>query len=408
MSSEPLARAKSVRAVPMLDLAAQHSPLAEEILESFAKILSSGRFVLGETVEAFEASLARFCGTKYAATCNSGTDSLWLALRALGIGPGDAVICPAFSFFATAAAIVRAGATPVLVDIDPVTFNLNPEETIRRARATPNLRAIVTVDLFGRLAELGPLADFSHDNGIPIIEDAAQAIDAIDAGGYGPGHNARVACLSFYPTKNLGALGDAGAIVTNDPGLYERITRLRVHGQAESGLYEEIGINSRMDALQAAALSVKLRHLDEWTRTRRALALHYDASFASRANDREGPLPLVTPAPVPEPGRHGYHRYIVRVPAECREELIHGLHEEGIASEIYYPLGLHQQPALVQHLARTNLPKLQGDDSFPETERATREALALPLYPELAVEDVERVVDGTSRLLRRIGSQHIN
>jgi dTDP-4-amino-4,6-dideoxygalactose transaminase len=392
------------RKIPMTDLAAQHLALEDELLEGFAAIFASGRFVLGETVAAFESALAKTCDRAHAIGCNSGTDALWLALRGLGIGPGDAVLCPAYSFFATGAAIVQVGATPIFCDIDPVTLNLDPEDAIRRAEAVPNLRAVMTVDLFGRICELGPLADYCCEREIPIIEDAAQAIGATDARGNEIGHRTRVACLSFYPTKNLGALGDAGGIVTDDPDLADRIRRLRVHGECAPGVYDEIGINSRMDALQAVALSIKLRHLEGWTRARRQLALHYDALFAERgATPSSAPthanrLPLRTPAPCAPPERHTYHRYVVRIEAPLRGPLIESLRAEGIATEIYYPRGMHTQPALAKHV-----PPMESAAAapLPETERACREALALPLYPEMGLERIERVVGAVTQALMK-------
>ena len=310
------------------------------------------------------------------------------------------MLCPAYSFFASAATIARVGATPVFVDIDPATFNLDPEDAIRRAEGRDDLRAVLSVDLFGRLCELGPLEPFCRERGWPIIEDAAQSIDALDASGAGPGQRADIACLSFYPTKNLGALGDAGGLVTSNSELAERIARLRVHGEDDAIRYEEIGINSRLDALQAVALSVKMRHLESWTRARRRLALHYDALFAERGAHPatepfgSGSLPLMTPATTTAPARHSYHRYVVRVPAARRSAVIEALREEGIASEIYYRHGLHEQPALARFAAGPGVAR------FPETERATQEALALPLFPELTHDGVERVVGCVARILR--------
>ncbi|MCR9096808.1 MAG: DegT/DnrJ/EryC1/StrS family aminotransferase [bacterium] len=383
-------------AIPMIDLAAQHAEIEEELLQGFAEVMASGRFILGEPVTAFETELAKLCEIRHALSCNSGTDALWLAMKALGIGPGDAVLCPAFSFFATAAAVVRAGATPVFTDIDPVTLNLDPEDAIRRAEALPNVRAVLTVDLFGRIAHLGPLEDWCLQHDVPIIEDAAQSIGAVDPDGRPVGARASLACFSFYPTKNLGALGDAGALVTNDASLAGRVASLRVHGETEPGVYTSLGLNSRMDALQAVALSIKLRHLVRWTRARRQRALHYDALFAERGATPasvpmgEGPLPLQTPAPLLEPGRHTYHRYVIRVEAARRAELVAALAEEGIATEVYYARGLHEQPALAEFAPTSPL---------VETERAANEVLALPLYPELPVESIERVVGVTTRVL---------
>ena len=388
--------------IPMLDLRAQHAELEEELLEGFSAVLASGRFVLGAAVEAFESELAKLCDVPHAIGCNSGTDALWLALRALGVGPGDAVLCPAYSFFATAATIVRVGARPIFADILPGHFNLDPEDAIRRADEVENLRAVISVDLFGQICELGPLEAYCRDRGISIIQDAAQSIGALDSEGRKIGSRADVACFSFYPTKNLGALGDAGSVVTRDPELAQAISQLRVHGESEPGIYNEIGINSRLDALQAVALGIKLQHLDRWTLARRRLAEQYDALFSDRgalpsSNERDGDepfdeanLPLRTPAACPAPGRHTYHRYVIRVPADRRTALSAALEREGIASAIFYPRGLHQQPALAAYAPQSAL---------VETERASRESLALPLYPGLGIDQVEPVVAAVTRFL---------
>lgn len=384
--------------IPMLDLSAQHAEIRSELLAGFAEILDSGRFVLGDAVVSFESDLAKLCESRHGLSCNSGTDALWLALRGLGIGPGDAVLCPAYSFFATASTIVRTGATPVFCDIDPATLNLDPTDAVQRVAATPNMRAVISVDLFGRACELGGLDALCRDRGLPIIQDAAQSIGALDSRGRKIGESTRIACFSFYPTKNLGALGDAGGLVTSDTVLRDRIARLRVHGESETGVFSEIGINSRMDALQAVALSIKLRHLERWTQARRRLAQRYDALFAesgaasSHAAISSARLPLETPLACTDPARHTYHRYVVRVDASRRPGLIQALDEAGIASEIYYPRGLHEQPALEAYRPETPL---------VETERASRETLALPLYPELGVDGVERVVETVTRILGR-------
>lgn len=401
MSSQALVPERSLAGVPMVDLRAQHAALKDEILGEFERVLSSGQFVLGETVAAFEEELAALCGSAEAVGCNSGTDALWLALRALGVGPGDAVLCPAYSFFASASSIVRTGATPVFADIDRASFNLDPGPALETAIRLPNLKAVLSVDLFGRLAELGPLAEYCRDQSIPIVEDAAQSIDARDREGRGPGAAADVTCLSFYPTKNVGALGDAGAVLTGDPALAQQIRQLRVHGESAPGRYEAIGINSRMDALQAAALRVKLRHLESWTRRRGELAAQYDRRLAGHAPH------LITPESLRSPARHGYHRYVVRVDAQRREGLIAALGAAGIASEIYYPMGLHQQPALRKVAGAASAEVLPVGDRedlgrFPETECAAREALALPLYPEMADEDIQRVSDAVLAFLASI------
>ena len=382
--------------IPMQNLAVQHAALEPELLAGLAKLLASGRFVQGEPVRAFEAELARACGAPYAVTCNSGTDAIWLALRALDIGPGDAVLCPGFSFFASAATIVRLGATPLFCDIERASLNLDPEDALRRLRGGPEPKAVLTVDLFGRLCELGPLEGHCRERGIAIVEDAAQSIGARDSAGLPVAARARVACLSFYPTKNLGALGDAGGLVTADGELADRIARLRAHGESAPGVYSELGINSRLDSFQAIALSIKLRQLEVWTRARRELAAHYDALFRERgallASEpfTPGRLPIALLEPAPAPAHHTYHRYVVRVAADRRAGLIAALRQSGIGCEIYYPRGLHEQPALAAFAPALPL---------VEVERATRECLALPLYPELGRARVERVVEAVVKHL---------
>ncbi len=382
--------------IPMQDLAVQHAALEPELLAGLSKLLASGRFVQGEPVRAFEAELARACGAPHAVTCNSGTDAIWLALRAIDIGPGDAVLCPAFSFFASAATIVRLGATPIFCDIERGSLNLDPDDALRRLRGGPEPKAILTVDLFGRLCELGPLERHCRERGIAIVEDAAQSIGARDSAGLPVAARARVACLSFYPTKNLGALGDAGGLVTADGELARRIARLRAHGESAPGVYSELGINSRLDSFQAIALSIKLRQLEVWTRARRELAAHYDALFRERgallASEpfTPGRLPIALLEPAPAPAHHTYHRYVVRVAADRRAGLIAALRQDGIGCEIYYPRGLHEQPALAAFAP--TLPLV-------EVERATRECLALPLYPELGRARVERVVEAVVKHL---------
>jgi dTDP-4-amino-4,6-dideoxygalactose transaminase len=389
-------------------LRAQHAELQEELLDGFSAVLASGRFILGDAVETFESDLAALCGARFGLGCNSGTDALWLALRGLGIGPGDAVLCPAFSFFATASAIVRVGARPVFADIHPATFNLDTRDAIRRAEQTPNLRAIISVDLFGRVCELGPLVSYCRKRDIHIIQDAAQSIDALDEMGRSIGFQSDIACFSFYPTKNLGALGDAGGLVTNDARLARSISRLRSHGESQSGLYEEVGLNSRMDALQAVGLSVKIRHLEGWTRSRRHLAAHYDSLFLEQGavaadSDAEisaehdlithgAKLPILIPTPSRRLGRQTYHRYVIRVPANRRDELIRTLAHDSIESAVFYARGLHQQPALAEFAPSSSMP-------LRETERASQECLALPIFPELGIDRVNRVVAAVAACL---------
>lgn len=382
--------------IPMLDLRAPHARLEEEILEGIAAVLAGGRFILGDSVERFETQLAALCGLPHARTCNSGTDAIWLALRAIGVGPGDEVLCPAYSFVATASTIARLGARPVFADIDNATLNLDPKDAYRRAEGLSRLKAVLTVDLFGRVCELGEFQTYCQDREIPVIEDAAQAVGASNQAGQAIGQSSLAACFSFYPTKNLGALGDGGGIVTRSAELAQGVSVLRNHGETSPGVYSEIGINSRLDAIQAVALSIKLRHLEAWTQDRRRLAQHYDALFlksgACPSTEALGssPLPLQIPCPDQGEARQTYHRYVIRVPAAQRPSVMAALHEDGIACEVYYTKGLHQQPALAEFAPATAL---------PETERACQESLALPLFPELGIDCIERIVDTVSRTL---------
>ena len=365
--------------IPMLDLSAQHAELEEELLEGFAAVLASGRFVLGEPVEAFESDLAKLCDVPHGIGCNSGTDALWLALRGLGVGPGDAVLCPAYSFFATAATIVRAGARPIFADILPASLNLDPEDAIRRVEEVGNLRAVISVDLFGRVCDLGPLEAYCHDREIPIIQDAAQSIGALDASGRKIGSRADIACFSFYPTKNLGGFGDAGMLVTSDETLAERLRMLRGHGMHPRYHHKLVGINSRLDAIQAAALNVKLKHLSAWTSARQDNARRYHELFHEAGLADELGLPVTLPD-----RDHVWNQYTLRVPGGQRDDLRKHLMQCKIGTEIYYPIALHQQECF-QDLPLTGA-------ILPETERATREVLHLPIFPELTADQQRSVV----------------
>ena len=405
-SMTPTPRYASRDPIPLLDLAAQHVPVRGEIEAAIARVLDSQRFVMGAEVEAFEREFADYCCSRFAVGCASGSDALLLALMALEVGPGDEVICPAYTFFATASAIARLGARPVFADIDPASYNLDVEAVRHAARGCERLSAILPVDLFGRSADLPGFAGLAHELGVPVVEDPAQAIGANDTGGQRTGSRAAMGCFSLYPTKNLGALGDAGVITTNDPDLSERLASLREHGapRREDGTrsrytHERVGVNSRLDAIQAAVLRVKLRHLETWTERRRENAAYYDRQFSAAgavttADKREAAdLPLQTPHPGPSGGRHVYNHYAVRVPAELRDPLRRHLESSGIASEIYYPLGLHLQPCFA-HLG-------YREGELPETEAAARESLVIPVYPGISRAQLDRVVEAVVSFLSR-------
>ena len=346
--------------IPLVDVKAQYAPLLDELKERIADVLDSGRFILGPNVKAFEEEAAAYLGVEHAIGVANGTDALVIALDALEIGPGDEVICPTFTFYATAEAIARRGATPVFAEIDPRTMNLDAEDV--RARVTERTKAIIPVHLFGRPVPLAELAEL----GIPLVEDAAQAFGASGAGTTGV-----ASTYSFFPTKNLFALGDGGLVTARDPELAERIRLLRFHGSKAKKDFELIGYNSRLDELQAAVLRFFLPHLDDWNRLRREAAARYAALG----------LGEVCELPADEPG-HVYHVFVVRSPE--RDRIREHLASSDIASTAYYETALHLQPAL-RDLG-------YGEGDFPETERASRENLALPLWAGIGPDVQERVV----------------
>jgi dTDP-4-amino-4,6-dideoxygalactose transaminase len=360
--------------VPLLDLQAQYAPLRVEILAAMTRVADSQRFIMGPEIDALEDELARMLGIPYAISVSSGTDALLLALMALGIGPGDEVITPTYSFFATAGAVVRLRARPVLVDIDPVTFNIDPVQAV--AAITPRTKAIMPVHLFGLAADLDPLLEAGARAGIPIVEDAAQAIGSTyksrPAGGIGA-----FGWFSFFPSKNLGAFGDAGLLTTTEQSLAARARLLRTHGMQPKYYHHAVGANFRMDALQAAILRVKAPHLAAWTEGRRANAARYRELF--RAAGLEG---FVTLPVEPHDRFHIYNQFVIRTPD--RDALKRHLDAEGIGNEIYYPVPFHRQPCFAD---------LGYDaDAFPHAERAAAESLALPIYGELTQAQQEAVV----------------
>jgi dTDP-4-amino-4,6-dideoxygalactose transaminase len=382
--------------VPLLDLIAQYSQIRAEVMPLIEQVCASQQFILGEHVRAFEAEVARYSGAAHGIGVSSGTDALQLAMMALEIGPGDEVITSPFTFFATAGTIARLGARPIFCDIDPFTFNLAPgavqrfidtgctvEGAALRNRATGGrVRALMPVHLYGQSAAMGPLMAIAKQFGLRVIEDAAQAIGTEDVDGTRVGGIGDIGCFSFFPTKNLGAFGDAGLCTTNDAALAERMRVLRVHGGKPKYYHALIGGNFRLDELQAAVLRVKLKYLDGWSAGRARNAAYYDAAFAAAGLGER----LVTPLPRAG-GRHIYNQYVVR--ARQRDALRAYLGEQRVGTEIYYPLSLHQQQCFAY------LGWRPGD--FPESERAAAETLALPIYPELQEAQLAHVVASVAR-----------
>jgi dTDP-4-amino-4,6-dideoxygalactose transaminase len=376
----------------MLDLERQYAPLREEILEALAGVLDSRQFILGGAVAAFEKAAAAELGVAHAVGCSSGTDAVWLALAAAGIGAGGAVVTTPFSFFASVSAILRAGATAVLADIEPATFNLDPQ-AVKKVLDGPrgkSVKAILPVHLYGQTVRWDSFAGLGQERGLTLIEDAAQAWGAYwqgrPAGGLGD-----AAAFSFYPTKNLSAAGDAGMVTTNSDAIAERLQMLRQHGMRRRYYHDEIGWNARLDGFQGAVLGVKLKYIAEWNRKRRAVAMRYDKLFCATGLADPGPYPangLVLPHEL-EGCTHVWHQYVIR--CARRDALREFLTSRRIGTEIYYPVPLHMQGAV------KSLGYREGD--FPEAERAAREVLALPVFPELRDDEQETVVGAISEFL---------
>ncbi len=376
-------RNEPVPPVPLLDFSREYAEIGGEVMAAVEAVFRSQRFVLGPEVAAFEAAAARHCEVAHSIGCASGTDALWLAMAAAGVAPGDRVLTTAFSFFATASAILRAGAVPALADIDPRSFNLAPQSVIAALEAGPAVRAILPVHLYGQCADWSALAPVADAHDCLLIEDAAQAFGA-QWGDTAAGALGAAAAFSFYPTKNLSAAGEAGMVTTADDGFAQRARRLRAHGMEVRYHHEEIGWNSRLDTVQAAVLLVKLGHVTRWNEQRRTLAARYAELFQDAGIVEPGPYPehgVVLPWVDPR-AHHVFHQYVIRAPR--RDAMRAWLTERGIGSEIYYPLALHQQKALA------GLGYREGD--FPESERAAREVLALPIFPQLREDEQQRVV----------------
>ena len=369
--------------VPFIDLVAQHQTIAGEIREAVDRVFGSQLFVLGEEVAQFEAECAQYCDANDAIGCASGTDALLLALMALNIGPGDEVITTPFSFFATAGCIHRVGAKPVFVDIDPVSMNIDPDQ-IGRA-ITSKTRAILPVQLFGQCSPMEPLWRIAVQHGLAIIEDACQSIGA-EYRGRRAGVLGTIGCFSFFPTKNLGGAGDGGLLTTDDSELSRRLRLLRVHGEISTYRHVEVGLNSRLDALQAAVLRVKLGHLGTWTEARRANAKRYPALF-----EKYGLLDHVVLPRELSDCRHVYNQYTIRVKHGRRDTVLASLRSQKIGAAIYYPIPLHLQECFAF------LGYKPGD--LPQSEAAAAEVLSLPVFPELGAERQEIVVRGIARAL---------
>lgn len=364
------------RPVPLLDVKRQYEPLRSELLAAVSKVCDSGRYVLGPECEELERDIAKYTGARHAIACASGSDALLLALMALDIGPGHEVICPSYTFFATASAVWRLGAEPVFCDIEPATFNIDPAKI--EALVSPKTKAIIPVHLFGQCAAMDEIGRVAAKHSLAIIEDACQAIGATYAG-RGAGTLGDMGCFSFYPTKNLGGMGDGGLLTTDRDELAAKLKLLRGHGMEPRYYHHVVGINSRLDTLQAAILKVKLPHLDNWARQRQINAERYHALFAECGLDKIITLPQTARA-----AKHVWNQYTIRIPDGRRNDLRKHLSDAKIGTEIYYPVPLHEQKCFA--------PLGYQLGSLPETEIAARETLALPIFPELTAEEQRTVV----------------
>lgn len=380
--------------VPFFDLSAQFKSIEDEIKSALDEVFQSQQFIMGPQVQALEKTIAQYCQTRFAIGIASGSDALLLSLMALGIGTGDEVLLPPFTFFATAGSVSRLGATPVFVDIDPETYNIAPSKI--GEKITPRTKAIIPVHLFGQCADMNPLLEIAKEKKLFIIEDAAQTLGAeykpmAASEGRRAGQMGDFGCFSFYPTKNLGAFGDAGMIVTNNSELAEKVRLLRVHGSQPKYFHKTIGINSRLDTLQAAILLVKFKYLEKWTTERQKKAERYQFLFQDLSSSVNGfKLPAIQ-----YQNRHIFHQYVIRAPE--RDRLKEFLKEEGIGTDIYYPIPLHLQECYAFLKYR------QGD--LPNSEKASKEVLALPIYPEMTEDQQSLVGDRIKAFYKRLGSK---
>ena len=374
----------TVTSVPLLDVGRGNDPLKEEFREVFNGILDSGRFIGGPQCQNLEQAVAEVCDAKFGVGCASGSDSLVLALMAVGVGPGDEVICPSFTFFATASAIDRLGGVPVFADIEPGTFNIDPAHA--ESLITEKTKAIIPVHLFGQCADMDAIMKIANQHGLKVIEDCAQSIGAT-WNGQPCGSIGDVGCFSFYPTKNLGGFGDGGMLTTNDARLEDRLRLLANHGMRPRYYHSEVGINSRLDSIQAAMLGVKMKHLESISTGRQENAANYDRLFAASGLDQC----VVTPVCDPHCG-HVWNQYTIRVAGDqSRDEVRQQLADRNVGSEIYYPVPLHQQECFAKLGYKT------GD--LPETEKAAKSVLSIPIFPELALAEQEYVVESLSSIL---------
>jgi dTDP-4-amino-4,6-dideoxygalactose transaminase len=362
--------------VPLLDLQAQYATIRGEVTAALARVFESQHFVLGAEVQALEEEIARYCQTKFAIGCASGSDALLLALMSCGVGEGDEVITTPFSFFATASTIARLGARPVFVDVDERSYNIDPEQVANAINE--RTRAFIPVHLYGQCVEMEAINEIAGKNGIAVIEDAAQAIGAED-NGRRAGSMSAIGCISFYPSKNLGGAGDGGMLVTDDADHAARLRALRVHGEERKYHHKTIGINSRLDAVQAAVLRVKLAHLEDWTKARQQNAERYQTLFREAGLSESIGLPFVR-----SDARHVYHQFVIRARDGKRDSLREHLRDRGVGTDVYYPVPLHLQECFGYLGYKEN--------DLPVAETAARETLALPIYPELTPEQQQYVV----------------
>jgi dTDP-4-amino-4,6-dideoxygalactose transaminase len=375
----------NAKGVPLCDLNTQYGELQTKIEEAIGRVLSSGQVILGPEVAALEKEVALYCGAGHGIGCASGTDALLLAIEALKIGPGDEVIVPPFTFFASASMVCRTGARPVFADIDAATYNLDPHQV--ESKITPRTRAIMVVHLFGQCADMEPLWHIAERHNIPIIEDAAQSFGA-DYQGKRAGTLGAMGCFSFYPSKILGAYGDAGLVVTSDPDWAACMHALRVHGMEPKYYHKYLGWNARLDAIHAAMLRVKLPYVERWIEGRQLAASRYDALIEEQHLEQFLQRPVVKPH-----GRHVFGQYVVRVGQGQRDALVRHLKSEHIGCEVYYPVALHLQECL-SYLG-------YGSGDFPISELACREVLALPIFPEIKEDQQRRVIQSCASFLRQ-------
>lgn len=373
--------------IPFLDLKRQYESIKDEIDESIQRVVESQSFILGEEVERFENEIAEYCGAKHAIGVGSGTDALLLSLQASGIGEGDKVITTPFTFFATAGAIVNAGAEPVFADIDLETFNINPSEIMRLLNQDSQLRnqakAIIPVHLFGQMADMDRIMEIAQENGLIVIEDAAQAIGA-EYKGEKAGTIGDLGCFSFFPSKNLGGYGDGGMVITDDTQLADKVRKLRAHGSSTKYYHQMVGYNSRLDALQAAILSAKLPYLDKWSEQRMINAQYYNEQL-------QGLKHIITPG-VPNDQSHIYHQYTIRVKNRQRDKLQQFLNQKNIGTKVYYPLPLHLQECFKE--------MNWAEGNYPISEYTAKEVLSLPVYPELTKAELNYVIKSIQSFIK--------